>query len=337
MRKARLLLLFLLLSAAAARAEDPAWKAVWRSEEAPARVSLSGRVRTKATLEGKPREATAEVYVSHGKLRLDYQAGARHWSLLDNGQNLIRLQPDQKRARVLRRPQLAFDRALAERNYVARRTRTDTVAGRPVDVIEIAPRGHGNPVWRLWVDRASSFVLKREQYNVDGRLTTATEYLAVDFSARPAAQLFETPADYTREPEQVRGERLGLEALVARAGFPVRRPRYLPPGYVFLSGSFRPEAREPRAEARARLRGSPSGPAATLRYTDGLRILSIVQRPAQLPRGNTARRGRAPENPLEVVDRGDEKVLRRRAGDRVIVVVGDLTQDELVRVANGVE
>ncbi len=361
-RPALFVLLLLLVFASLAQADQPAWKAVWRSEEVQEKVSLSGRVRTMISFGGRAREATATVAAREGKLRLDYRAGDRQWTLLDNGRNLIRLGEKSRRARVLPRPALAFDRALAERNYTARRTGKSTVAGRPTQVIEIVPRGGGRAVWRLWVDQATGFVLKREHYNVEGKLTTATEYLSVDFGARPNPELFVVPPGFSRETEDGLGTKLGLEQLALRAGFEVRRPGYLPPGYVFLGGSLRErgerfagraarggnERREgPRPGRNEGRRGGPRfgrderrwegpprehapGKVAELRYTDGLRLLSILQRPAT---GARAGKGET----MDLVDRGSEKVLRHVSDGRAIMVVGDLTQAELVRVAKGVE
>ena len=61
------LLLILLGTATLAGAEESAWKEVWRSEEAPSHVSLSGQVRTMIAAEGAASRGMAQVWVANGK------------------------------------------------------------------------------------------------------------------------------------------------------------------------------------------------------------------------------------------------------------------------------
>jgi hypothetical protein len=191
-------------------------------------------------------------------------------------------------------------------------------------------------VWRLWIERGTSFALKRERYNVDGKLTSASECLTLRGAAIPD-EVFAVPAGYEREEVWAPGPPLPLAKLSRELGFPVQPPRYLPAGFVWL-GSHR--GRESR--------GRP--PAAELRYTDGLRMLTIVegqrgQRKGE-PEGDRHRRweeGRAPAAPRSlagggaVTQVGGEKVLRYRQGGRAIFVMGDLKDDELARIAHSVE
>ncbi len=97
-------ILVLLGTATLAQADDSAWKSVWRGEEAPSHVSLTGRVRTMISTDAAPRQGTAEVAVAFGKTRFDYTIGGRHWSMLDDGQHLIRLLPETRQARISRVP-----------------------------------------------------------------------------------------------------------------------------------------------------------------------------------------------------------------------------------------
>jgi negative regulator of sigma E activity len=231
---------------------------------------------------------------------------------------------------LLPRHPFAVDRGLAERNYDARRTGTTTLAGRSVQAVEVVPKGGGRPVWRLWLDRQNSFALKRERYSVDGVMTTSSEFTSVDFHAQVDPSMFDIPSGYARTGQGGEETRLEVATLERQLGFSVHRPRYVPAAYTLLGGYVRREREGLRA-----LRGS-GGDSAELRYTDGIRILSIVQRPAA-PRGawREPRRGRS--EVMDLSNRGSEKALRYNTPDRVIVVVGDLTQEELARVAKGVE
>jgi negative regulator of sigma E activity len=360
----------LLLFATWAQA-DAGWDLVWRSETAGDQISVEGEVRTLARLGRRTEHATAEVRAARGKMRFDYEADGRRWSLIDDGHNLIQLRPRQEEAVVLARPSLITDRQLAERNYTARVTGEATVAGRQTRVVEITPRDGGEPAWRLWVDRETGLALKRERYNYAGELTMATEYLSLHFGAPAPAELFAIPSGWARKERDGAGARLSVEALSKRVGFEVAQPGYLPSGYVLVGGYLG--------------HGLDRGPGmAELRYTDGLRLMSVFERPGGAEEDSTApevgggrgrrhgrdgrspevgggrgrrrggrggggemsggmgrgRRGRhgfgAPREEMTITDRGGAKALRYSRGDRVVVVVGDLPEEELVRVAKSV-
>jgi hypothetical protein len=83
---------------------------------------------------------------------------------------------------------------------------------------------------------------------------------------------------------------------------------------------------------------------AELVYFDGLRVLSIFERPGGGPgggqgRGFGHRRGQAAhaETPDPVlVDEGQAKTVRVRRGSVRVFVTADLTQQEILRVVNSI-
>lgn len=342
------LFLLLLVFARPCLADTTPWQAVWDSETATEKITMSGRANVMTVNDGRSLSATAAVTAARGKIRFDYQTFRRRWSLIDDGTHLIQLHPDRKTARLLERPTLAVDRTLAERNYLAREAGEETAAGRPARIIEIAPRDGGPPVYRLWLDRETRFALKRERYNVEGRLTSGTEYAEVKFGPAVAPEVFAVPQGWvTRQPVD-REAKLSLSQLGARLGFAIRSPNYVPPGYVLLGGYE-------QEWGRRRLR------MAELRYTDGLRVLSIFQRERMGGegmgrhggRGRGHGRGRGGEyrdrgrgggfgfgppgrEEMTLIDRGTEKALRYFGRETVVVVVGDLTAEEIVRIAKSI-
>jgi outer membrane lipoprotein-sorting protein len=315
---------------------DTTWQDVWNSESTSKRISLQGRAKTVALTEKGEEHATALIRAAGGKLRLDYEKEDHHWSLVDDGSRLIRLHPSKRSATFMPRMEMAVDRALAERNYRARPVGRATIAGRQTRVIEIAPRRGGLVAWRLWLDRATGFALKRERYNVDGKLISGTEFTSVQFKAAIPPDIFAVPSGWETSEKGGSGERYSLIDLARHLGFPVVAPSYLPPGYV-LQGGY------------AEQRGEHKRLTAALRYTDGLRVLSIYQRPHQEHEGDRGRGGDRPEGDSDkerggdadrhhldagkVADHGGEKVLRHFSKARVVVVVGDLTADQLTRIA----
>jgi outer membrane lipoprotein-sorting protein len=339
-----------------AHAASP-WSDVWESEAVSSRLELAGNARTMTAEDGHSLEAEAAVTAAHGKLRFEYRLNGRHWSVIDDGKSLIHLLPRRQVAMVYDRPGLAVDRALAERNYEARVVGESSVAGRSARTVEIAPRGGGRVVLRLWLDKETGFALRRERYNVEGRLTSRTEYTRVEFGPVIAPDVFRVPEGWQTVRAEETESGLSAAQLSIRLGFEVRPPAYIPAGYVLVGGY---EKQWGRWHMRA----------AELRYTDGLRVLSIFQHrhpghPGLEPRGHGERQGRGrgrggrgrggggrargrgrggglglgPPRPgdLTLLNRGSEKVLRFFGPEIAVVVIGDLPEEELVRIAKSVE
>jgi len=320
-------------------AGQSAWDLVWKSEAAAKRVSVRGRVRITTYTGPEPGRATAEVWAAGGKLRLNYESGQRQWSLIDDGHDLLQLRPESRRAVVLPRPALVTDKPLAERNYVARVTGSAPVADRITQVVEITPRSGGPPAWRLWLDGETAFALRRERYNTRGEVTTSTAYVSVQFGEKVPPATFSLPSGWTKvEPGRV-GARQSVAALSAEVGFAIRPPRHLPPGYVLQGGYSRHQGDR---------RGASVPAAVELRYTDGLRLLSVFEREAkgeearpyreQAEEGRgKQRRGGGKTTSLTLLDRAGEKAVRYLGNSLAVVVVGELAEAELIRVAKSVE
>ncbi|MBN1458396.1 MAG: hypothetical protein JXA57_02595 [Armatimonadetes bacterium] len=334
------LLFLLIFFATTALADTTAWQQVWKSETATENVTVVGRALTMTVDDGHTMSAVASVTAAQGKVRFDYQTFDHRWSLIDDGNRLLRLQPDLRRAFTYERPTLAVDRKLAERNYEAKEVGEEVIAGRTAWQVEITPRGGGSVVLRLWLDKENSFALRRERYNVEGRRTSGTEYTEVQFGPKVAADVFDVPRGWTVLPPPHTDRKLSVSELSRRLGYSVAAPEYVPQGYVLLGGYE-------RKWGRGRLR------LAELRYTDGLKLLSVFQHPAPEPppggggarHGGGRRGGRghgrggpAPPRPGEttLLDRGTEKVLRYFGPERGVTAIGDLAADDLIRVAKSV-
>lgn len=339
------LLLLLIFFATTALADTTAWQQVWKSETATESVTVVGRALTMTVDDGHTMSAVASVTAAHGKVRFDYQTFDRRWSLIDDGNRLLRLQPDRRRAFTYERPTLAVDRELAERNYQAKEASEEVIAGRTTQQVEITPRAGGPVVLRLWLDKENSFALRRERYNVEGRRTSGTEYTEVQFGPRVSADVFDVPPGWAVLPPPHTDRKLSVSELSRRLGYSVTAPAYVPQGYVLLGGYEREWGRR-----RMRM--------AELRYTDGLKLLSVFQHPAPEPpegrpraggRGDRhgggprggrghGRGGQGPPRPGEttLLDRGTEKVLRYFGPERGVIAIGDLLADDLIRVAKSV-
>jgi hypothetical protein len=123
-------------------------------------------------------------------------------------------------------------RQLAE--YHARLAGQDTLAGRPVWVVDLLPQRRGKPSRRVWLDQQTGVQLGLEERDARGRLVQTAYFERVQLNPRPAP----TRADFTFIPPA--GTRIVDEfATVAeaqrRVPFRILQPTYLPTGF-FLEG-----------------------------------------------------------------------------------------------------
>jgi hypothetical protein len=131
------------------------------------------------------------------------------------------------------------------------------------------------------------------------------------------------------DPEGAR--RVSPAEFRGRAPFEPRAPRSLPRGFSF-QGLY--------------LRACPHGCAfGELRYSDGLRVLSVYERqPCGWGRGAGRRGHRAgrgcgygpPDRSPVLIDQGQAKTVRHRRADLRIVVTADLTARELLAVIRSI-
>jgi outer membrane lipoprotein-sorting protein len=217
---------------------------------------------------------------------------------------------------------------LIRRNYVIDCTGTDRVAGRPAYVLPLTPKHPGNPSRRLWVDQATFVVLRREDYTADGALRTQTTFREIDYRPRLAANLFDAPADPSRQvTAPVPAAPMTLEQLSAEVGFPVIKTPYLPPGYEYASGQ---------------IYRCPCGCgmiSAQLQYVDGLNCLTVFETGTQhagcSSSGGCAGMMGNGQPPCLLADYGYARFASVVTTDPTFTAVGDLAQEELVRVVEG--
>jgi len=108
---------------------------------------------------------------------------------------------------------------------------TEKVLGRDTHVIEARPtEPHGNlfpDVLRIWVDAATSLVLKEVESAPDGTLFRWCEFTSLDLTPRFDPGMFDP--HFPEGTTIVRHKTGTLEELIAEVGEPVRRPEGLPP------------------------------------------------------------------------------------------------------------
>ena len=188
---------------------------------------------------------------------------------------------------------------LLVRNYDLRAVPGSPVARRDCVLLIINPKHEGNPSKRIWIDQATGLVMRSEVLNwkQDDISISAFKSIEIDPDlSSDGAQLTPPPKPPPHAPPD--------------PGFKAVYPRYVPPGYVFVSTD-------------TMLMGKHR--AAHLRYSDGLNSISVFQVPAQAFGG---------QQPFAGPEWRFTQVITWRRGDMDYAVVGDIDPAELRNIAD---
>jgi len=251
----------------------------------------------------------------------------------DGHRRIVRLAPDGAgRGQVVAEPAQTLNWRALERSYDVSTREGPVVAERPTKETLVTRKGSAVPAVTLYRDTETGAVLRRESYRYDGALASRTELTSVDYGA-PVSE--PGPAPVPIAAEGATGERTSREAVRESVGFTPAPPTHAPEGYR-LDGLY--------GYASGHGRGY-----AEYRYSDGLRSLSIYERvpggwasgsgPGAHGRGRGQGNGRGgpPEvGRAQVTDIGIAITARQRRGGMVVVVIGDVSPDEAVRVLESV-
>jgi hypothetical protein len=203
------------------------------------------------------------------------------------------------------------------------------------------------------VDTATGFPLASVRYDARGEVVSRTTFSEVSFGGEPPARV-EVPdvAQSRGAGGRVLKTRPASEAELAQAlGGPLLRPTALPAGFS-ATGSY--------------LSQSPRGAIAELRYSDGLRVMVLLQMDLPAPQKLVPGRRPAPQGTARQ-PHGDQKPWRRwllpgrqdadrtsaelrqalrsrlrghtvreRRGNRLLILAGDLEAPELQQVLDSI-
>jgi hypothetical protein len=169
----------------------------------------------------------------------------------------------------------------------------------------------------FWVDRESGLLLKTETYRYDGAVARRERLLRLETPAAVEPGLFALAASSGAAAKPL----IPPDRLVS-FGVPVRFPRWSPLGFLAL-------------DARGANRG------ASIFYSDGAASYAVFEGPADADSGLNEKLGRVVRlkdgSSARLLPAGDGAALVRRSAAGALFVVGDLADEELVRVAESVE
>jgi len=210
-------------------------------------------------------------------------------------------------------------------NYRAERAPGENVAGQACNVLVLVNRHTGQSVMRIWMDAKTHLVLQKERYAANGALTSQTRFSQLRYTTSIPSQVFDVPKGYAR----VAGSRHAqptsdLSAAVKTAGFAAQTPRYLPEGFLPVTGDV------------TDVNGVRT---LHLLYSDGIRTISLFQnaKDAAIDLSHYTPKTVDLENhTAQYVEQGPTTLLAWSEHGLHFALVGELSRTELIKIAASV-
>ncbi|HVK03849.1 MAG TPA: sigma-E factor regulatory protein RseB domain-containing protein [Armatimonadaceae bacterium] len=186
----------------------------------------------------------------------------------------------------------------------------DRVAGRSAHIVAVTGPA---TVRRFWIDKKTGLRLKTEEYNRSGKLLSSSSYSSVDLSPKFTEEDFRPPPDM----RVVKDNRRRFDSLQAaeKAGVKVARPRWVPAGYGLRN-----------------VEALRDGRSVTLRYTNGIDVLSLTQFAPDKAPPHLRKRVEKEGSSFLPFPRGQRGYVWRD-GERTFLLISSLSDDQVRRVA----
>lgn len=297
---------------------------------APRRISYEG---TKSITIWGGQVQASQVHVYHAapdQTRLEYlPAGTQPGRVvIIKGRTMMEYVP--ARNQVVERPAPEADEERLTRgvlpqildNYNVGFAGQEAVAGRETRVINVQSKFPGRPSLRIWVDQERRLILRFERYRTDGTLQETSAFINIRYDPTFAPDLFTVPAPPgTQVQQQQPPRRMSIGEIAQRVGFTPQVPSYLPSGF------------KERGSRVVDVRGQPT---AAFVYADGISTITLFESRGPLgppPKGRQVRIGSVQGT---IAPRGVATLLHWNVGGISYTLVGELPQDDLMRIAASV-
>ena len=209
------------------------------------------------------------------------------------------------------------EEALVLRNYQPRLEGLDTIAGRPAYCIRLAPQHPGDAWERVWIDRETYFRLGDEDYDGDSRLLRATRFTRISFDSVDPDQF--RPPQYVmslaRRTYSDEAQSKSVVQVSQAIGFPIKLPPYVPPGYLFDGAYTYP------------CQCGCEKPAAQVRWTNGLKTISMFECGHPCGRGAACSFTASPRSAS----------IQASVGDESFLFVGEISRAEREKMARSLK
>ncbi len=207
-------------------------------------------------------------------------------------------------------------------NYEIVRKSDEIVVGRPSYRICLVPRYAGNPRLDIWIEKGTYLLLKKKRYNAEGALVVSSSF--IPSAGRKGAHR----ESVYRSIRGILGEGRplvipifqGLEEIEQIVRFALRVPRYLPSGYVFQGATLTDKAGTVK-----------------MTYANGLGVVCFFQRPRARIEMKDSRRVRFTGLQGRLREREDQKSLVWDKAGMTFILMGDLSEEELGKMAVSVK
>lgn len=322
-------------------------------------ATLEGKVAISVRVRDKLMKAEANIKRGPGVVHLEYESGRfANWKIIEQNGMVWRVGPDGKPQAWEYGVEPGGGGLPMRPNLKVVYVGGGLVAGRQVERYKVeAPHG-GRARVEIAVDRDTRYPLRLSRYDTRGQLVSESVYGSVNYTAA-APKALPVPKVATERRHDMGGRRGASEQeLVKALGGPLLKPTYVPEGFQ-LRGTFRHD--------------TPRRTLAEMRYSDGLRTLSVLQanRPSaqerrewqqgksgaqwqQWQRQGRRQSGQADgrlRQPPKAERQGEGHglwgqgmsrsglrghVLRERRGERVVSVTGDLEPAQLQKVMDSI-
>jgi negative regulator of sigma E activity len=275
-------------------------------------------------IEHRAPDMTRRWYLAPGSLYGD--------SIVSQGDTSYDIDPHTKRIIVMHDDalddQIAMDDnfGLLLHNYRAVMGPEDNVAGRRALSVLMINKYTGETVMRIAVDAQTNLVLQKDRYSPTGSITHTMRFEQIRYTNDLPKALFTVPTTgYTRKEGPSHGiPSNDLAAVVRTAGFQAIGPKYLPDGFLPVAGDV------------TDIKGVRT---LHVLYSDGLRTVSLfenargaaVDLSKYIVHSTKVRSGTA-----QYVEDGPTTLLAWASGARHFALVGELSREELVRIASSV-
>jgi negative regulator of sigma E activity len=211
-------------------------------------------------------------------------------------------------------------------NYRAVVGPEDNVAGHKAIDVLLVNKYTGETVMRIAVDAQTKLVLEKDRYAPSGSVAHQMRFEQITFTNALPAQLFQIPsAGFVKREGAGHGlPSNDLEAVVRAAGFNAAGPKYLPDGFLPVTGDV------------SDIKGVRT---LHVLYSDGLRTVSLFEnaRGAAVDMSKyTVHTTKVRSGSAQYVEDGPTTLLTWAAGSRHFALVGELSRAELVRIASSV-
>lgn len=214
---------------------------------------------------------------------------------------------------------------LMTKNYRVVVAPDDSIAGRTTRTLLLVNKHTGETTMRVCIDASTHLVLERDIYASNGSLTSQQRFAQLNYVPTIPQAVFALPSGF----KQVNGIQHNapsndIASLVKSAGFNAKSPRYLPDGFLPVTGDV-----------------SVVNGVRTLHllYSDGIRTVSLFQnaRGAAVDMSHYTPRDIAVQNHQgRYVEQGPITLLAWQESGLHFALVGELSRTELVKIAASV-